>query len=106
MEDGRIADSQITASSERGSNHAAQYARLNYMLPSGIPGGWSARWNNLNQWIQVDLPTRAYVTGIITQGREFRNSQFWVTRFKVRYSNNGVHWIPVLADNQMDVSFD
>ena len=105
MEDGGIADSQITASSERGRNHAAKYARLNYILPSGVSGGWSPRDNNINQWIQVDLHTGVYVNGIITQGREMRDSQ-WVTRYKIRHSNNAVEWISVLTDNQLEVSFE
>ena len=104
MEDDRIANSRITASSERGINYAVD-ARLNYMLYSGVSGGWSAGANNLNQWIQVNLYMGVNVTGVSTQGRyrENRHSH-WVTRYKVRYSNDGVDWIPVLTDNHTEVS--
>ena len=91
MEDGRIADSQITASSERGSNHAAKYARLNLILPSGVSGGWSSRENSFNEWIQVDLPTEVHVTGVITQGKQTN----WVAQYKVHFRTN-MMWIGFL----------
>ncbi len=111
MEDGRIKDRQITASSERlsagGKNFPAKYARLNYNI-HGEPTGWRPRGNDLNQWIQVDLRLQVNsllnITGVITQGI----SKLWVTRYNVRYSTDelGVDWISVLTKNQSEVSFD
>ncbi len=104
MEDGRIADSQITASSEWDNNHGPKYARLNFVPPhSSISGGWSAGANDVNQWIQVDFSTESEISGIIIQGKELAAEQ-WVTQYKVQYSDDGSNWNPVLSADQTEVS--
>ena len=55
MESRHIKDAQITASSQWNGNFAAIQGRLNFKASGGKQGGWSARWNNGNQWIQVAL---------------------------------------------------
>ena len=86
MEDGSIADSQISASSEFSAALAAVNGRLN-------EGGWSVASGsvNVNQWIQVDLQAPTIVSGIITQGRDSTGQQ-WVTMFRVEYSDDGSTW--------------
>ena len=88
MENRLIKDAQITASSEWDSNHAAIQARLNFKAGGGKAGGWSARSNDANQWIQVALGSYTKLTGIATQGRN-RYYQ-WVTKYQLQYSNDGV----------------
>ncbi|XP_028390594.1 IgGFc-binding protein-like [Dendronephthya gigantea] len=66
MESGKIPDSRITASSEWSHLHGATNARLNFAKNSG---SWSSRYNNQNQWLQVDFKFRATITDILTQGR-------------------------------------
>ena len=73
MENRLIKDAQITASSEWDSNHAAIQARLNFKEGGGKYGGWSARYNNANQWIQVALGSYTKLTVIATQGRNGGN---------------------------------
>ena len=48
---------------------------------------WSARRNDKNQWIQVDLGRQEKVTTIATQGR--RNAEQWVKSYSVSYSSDG-----------------
>ena len=94
MEDRRILDSQITASSEffDGNYHGANNARLN--RPAfHTRGGWVAETNDLNQWIQVDLIIPTWVTGVMIQGRE--DFDQWVTEYKVEYSSDGQNWVYV-----------
>ena len=97
MEDGRITDSQITASSEFDSPdihpayHGVTNARLNRPPGSGTTGSWSAKTNDINQWIQADLKVLTRVTGVMIQGR-VEGDQQWVTKFKVQYSDDGVIW--------------
>lgn len=97
MEDGRITDSQIIASSVWDGHHAAQYARLNRLQQSPTKGSWSAKHNDLNQWIQVDLGVRTQVTGVLTQGRNAYGQ--WVTEYKVQYGDDGVNWQFVMTAN-------
>ena len=74
MEDRRIPDSQITASSEYDSNHGPTNARLNRPADGSTIGAWSARTNDLLPWIQVDFGAPKMVSGIMMQGRKRRGS--------------------------------
>ena len=106
MEDGRILDSQITASSELTENDlflGATNARLNHSVGyNGTSGSWSAAASNATQWIQVDLGVSKMVSGIVLQGREENNQ--WVTKYKVDYSEDTVPWMLVKDINQQDIA--
>ena len=90
MESRHIKDAQITASSQWDRNHAAIQGRLNFKAGGGKKGGWSARWNNRNQWIQVALGSYTKLTSIATQGRNAYSQ--WVTAYKLQYSEDGVNF--------------
>ena len=96
MEDGRIQDSQITASSVYVSAsayaHGAKHARLNHVVAGTIPGAWVAADGNKNvsQWIQVDLGVPRLVSGMVVQGRDTHDQ--WVTKYNVEYSHDGNSW--------------
>ena len=100
MESGKILNKQITASSEWDAHHAAHQGRLNFQEvgEGGVPkksGSWSARKNDKNQWLQVDLlREESVVTSVETQGRNehprWGAHNQWVESYKLRYSNNGV----------------
>ncbi|XP_038060874.1 retinoschisin-like [Patiria miniata] len=78
MEDGRIPDGRIKASSHWGSINCcpAREARLNNDLR------WIALSTDANPWIEVDLVESTVVTGVITQGS---GGGSYVTQFKVAY---------------------
>ena len=91
MADGAISDSQISASSQLDSSHAATQARLHFKATAGKAGSWSAGINDVNQWLQIDLGSRhTNVTRVASQGRN--DSLQWVTKYKLQYSNNGVNF--------------
>ncbi|XP_038060597.1 lactadherin-like [Patiria miniata] len=101
MEDGRIPDASITASSiwENSAGFVPARARLNLQDTSGGAGaGWcnDGASDNTNPWIQADLGCNATITGVITQGRGDYHE--WVTQFKVAYSNDGQEWTDVTDD--------
>ena len=85
-----IKDAQISASSEWDGDHAAIQGRLNFLAHQRKKGGWSAKNNNLNQWIQVDLLTKTTVTQMATQGRNAYNQ--WVKKYRIQYSDDGVNF--------------
>ncbi len=91
VEDGRITDSQLTASTRYTHNHGATNARLNRVAEAGTTGAWSAQTNDDKQWIQASLGSQEWVTGVLIQGRQDCCDQ-WVTKFKVQYSNDGEFW--------------
>ena len=84
MENGRIGDSQITASSTWRTSLSTKQARLNGFR------SWTARKQNANQWFQIDLGEEGEVAGIATQGR--RNANQWVKTYSVSYSSDGVNF--------------
>ena len=105
MEDGKIADSQISASSEYNENHGAANARLNRQAHMNRKGGWCANQkdNNLNmsdQWIQVMFAKPTWVTGVLIQGRQ--DYPQWVKKYKVEYSNYMENWKFVQNNDNQD----
>ena len=91
MESHVIPDSKITASSQWDPNHAAYQARLHFPGAPGKSASWSSRTNDINQWLQIDLGSQnPKLTAIASQGRADYDQ--WVTKFKLQYSDNGVHF--------------
>ncbi|XP_048584007.1 lactadherin-like [Nematostella vectensis] len=92
IQNGRITDAAITASSSQDTAHRA---RLHTVGEHGKPGAWVAGVADLCQWLQIDFGGVAMVTRIATQGRfeaeyELRmQMQHWVTSFKVSFSQLG-----------------
>ena len=79
MENGKILDGQISASSQYDDNHAANRGRLRLNATANLRGAWSARNNDAHQWLQVYLGCESFIiTGVATQGRNGCCPQ-WVT---------------------------
>ncbi|XP_072017679.1 uncharacterized protein [Amphiura filiformis] len=111
MEDKRIDNGQITASSvwnsALGQDFSPQNARLNHQETSVIGGAWAAGNINVDQWIQVNLRAIMWVSGVMIQGRNSLTHIMWVTKFKVAYNIYGSEWKHVkMADNQEELVFD
>ncbi|XP_077862596.1 protocadherin Fat 4-like [Saccoglossus kowalevskii] len=85
LENGDITDSQITASSYYSESYVPWNARLNGMTTS-----WTAKFNDYNQWIEVDIGRIREITGFITQGGYDSNQ--WVTQYHVSYSEDDNAW--------------
>ena len=89
MESSTIKNAQITASSEWDQNHAAIQGRLNFQKSGIKQGAWSARSNDKNQWLQIDLQAMyTKVTAVASQGRHQSNQ--WVTKYTLQFSNDGI----------------
>ena len=87
MEDGRIPDSRISASTMYNKKNAPYLARLHSQGRGNKNGGWlSLRFDN-KKWIQVDLGKTMMVSHIQTQG--YRDRNHWAKKFTVSYSYNG-----------------
>ena len=92
MENEKIADDQITASSER-KVYPAVNGRLHYKsILRGRPFGWQPTNSRYTEWLQVDLLDDYTVNGVATQGcLANRKSKlvFSVTKYQLEYSNDG-----------------
>ena len=64
MENKNIPDAHITASSEYNNRTSPYYGRLNLEAEGGNGGAKSAKYDNYNQWLQVELGDKTQVTGI------------------------------------------
>ena len=88
MEDGRIKDTQIKASSSLNDTAQSKYGRLN--LKGGFGGWCSERINRrgpfFTEYLQVNLNIMMRIRAITTQGREGGNER--VERYKIIYSPN------------------
>ena len=82
IEDGRIQDSAMTASTIYGANYAAHLGRLNRVSGSGKAGAWCAKTSNNKEWLQIDLGNPTTVTKVATQGRQ--DSNHWPTSYSCR----------------------
>ena len=97
MENGRILDSGITASSEQSANTPAKNGRLNYTLGSS----WCAATSDNNPYLQIDLQTLHIICAVSTQG----NSQAdqWVKTYKLKLSTDGSTWTNYKESGQVKV---
>ena len=99
MEDGRIKDSQITTTGvATGTEAYGANARLNKNISPY--GAWCAYVDagsdtakKYDQYIQIDLLNLTIVTGIATQGLEYRNQTRYVKDYKISYSTDSRKWI-------------
>ncbi|XP_078685481.1 uncharacterized protein LOC144918500 [Branchiostoma floridae x Branchiostoma belcheri] len=83
VESGLIRDEQFSASSSYGSPWQPWEARLN----SG--SAWYPSSYTTREWLQVDLLKRTSITGIKTQGDLLFGRSYYVTSFKLLYSDDG-----------------
>ena len=87
MENGKILDTQISASSMRRVHVVPSHGRLNKVRGYG---SWGPASNNKNQWLQVDFRRQATIVAILTQGRH--NNNYWVKTYSVSYSHDGINF--------------
>ena len=90
MENGTIAQRQISDSSQCDIDDASNQGRLHFTAIVSEQRAWVAVTTEAEQWLQVDLGSDhmiARVTRIKTQGRRGVYSQ-WVTKYKIQYSHD------------------
>ncbi|KAL4656919.1 discoidin, CUB and LCCL domain-containing protein 2 [Arapaima gigas] len=109
MESGVVRGSQISAASvwewsdEHGQPHvwAPSGARLKH---PGLP--WAAAVNDQHQWLQVDLKKKKRITGIATTGSTLIEYQFFISAYRVQYSQDGKQWLVFReGDSEQDKIF-
>lgn len=90
MEDGRIKDNDITASSQWHETTGPQYGRLNREEGDGA---WCPKVDLETHYLQVDLGRLTFLTVVGTQGRYAGNLGNEFTRFyRLNYSRDGTLW--------------
>ncbi|XP_022596139.1 discoidin, CUB and LCCL domain-containing protein 2 [Seriola dumerili] len=94
LESGGVADTQLSASSVWEWNIFGQHSEW---VPSGarlkkagLP--WAPSQSDQQQWLQIDLKREKRITGIATTGSILREYQYYVSAYRVLYSNDGQQW--------------
>ncbi|XP_025247258.1 coagulation factor V [Theropithecus gelada] len=108
MENGKIGNKQITASSFKKSWWGDYWepfrARLN---AQGRVNAWQAKANNNKQWLEIDLLKIKKITAITTQGCKSLSSEMYVKSYAIHYSDQGVEWKPYrLKSSMVDKIFE
>lgn len=86
LEDKRITNGQLSASSYYNHYLAPWHGRLNHRW------SWSVRHRNNRQWLQVNFQEIYRIRSIATQGRQDANQ--WVKSYALSYGLNGVDFAP------------
>ncbi|KAF7487136.1 Hypothetical predicted protein [Marmota monax] len=95
MESGVIADPQITASSvlewtdHTGQENSWKPEKARLKKP-GPP--WAAFVTDEYQWLQIDLNKEKKITGIITTGSTLVEHNYYVSAYRIMYSDDGQKW--------------
>uniref|UniRef100_A0A665VIP1 Discoidin domain-containing receptor 2 n=1 Tax=Echeneis naucrates TaxID=173247 RepID=A0A665VIP1_ECHNA len=93
MQDGRIADDDITASSQWYETTGPQYARLNREEGDGAWCPEGQLEPSDSQYLQVDLGRLTFLTVVGTQGRYARsNGNEFARAYRLNYSRDGLLW--------------
>ncbi|XP_029947744.1 retinoschisin 1a isoform X2 [Salarias fasciatus] len=94
FEAGSVNPDQITCSNQDQyagwfSSWVPSKARLN---SQGFGCAWLSKFQDNNQWLQIDLREVMVVSGILTQGR--CDAEEWVTKYSVQYrTDENLNWI-------------
>ncbi|CAL8335094.1 unnamed protein product [Gadus morhua 'NCC'] len=93
MQDGRIKDSDITASSQWYETTGPKYARLNREEGDGAWCPEGELEPSDSQYLQVDLGQLTFLTVVGTQGRYARSSgKEYARAYRLAYSRDGTLW--------------
>ena len=97
MEDGRIPDSAISASS------FFYWVSLPSLVHLNSPSAWVAANNDPQPWVQVDLGKDAMIKKIATQGR--RGAYWWVRTYTLSSRANGeTDWLTYKENEDVKAS--
>ena len=102
MQNGKIPDSAISASTEHNSAHGATNARLYFLSRSGKTGAWSASKNDVFQYLQINFGDWTKVSRVAIQGRS--DADQWVKSFSISYGYDPVFFKDYKEDGSKKVS--
>ena len=101
MQNEKIPDSAITASSEYSSAYKAINGRLHFLHRSGRVGSWSARTNDVYQYLQVNFGDWTKISRVATQGRT--DGDQWVKSFTLSYGYDSIFFRVYKEDDEKKV---
>ena len=91
LQNGRLRNTQMTASSQWNKYHAPFLGRLHRARHGKYVGAWCARSNNRYQYLQVDFKRPVKIIKLSTQGRQ--DVSQWVTQYYIKHSVNAINFV-------------
>lgn len=93
MHSGLIPDKQITASSWYSPRHLPHYGRMGTNIGHG---GWCAKENDRNQFLEMDLGKDHVMKGMVLEGKHQLSldqlGKAWVTEFYISFTTDREKW--------------
>ena len=98
LEDKRITDGHLTASTYYNHHLSPWHGRLNHRW------SWSVRLRRVGQWFQVNFVELMRIKGVATQGRQDANQ--WVRSYTVSYSTDGMNFASYKENRRVKVGVE
>ncbi|XP_025836285.1 hemocytin [Agrilus planipennis] len=95
VDNGLIADEQISVSSELNKDHDKTQLKMN-----GV-SYWQPLTNSPLEWVQFDFLEPRNITGFVSKG----GPNGWVTKFKIKFSHDGKVWYAILDGSRNEKEF-
>ena len=95
LQNGRLRNTQMTASSQWNKYHAPFLGRVHRARHGKYVGAWCARSNNRYQYLQVDFKRPVKIIKVSTQGRQ--DVSQWVTQYYIKHSVNAINFVEYKA---------
>nr|CAB3263785.1 lactadherin [Phallusia mammillata] len=92
METGKISHRSVTSSSVAHWLSFYWNAHLARLNRGGMFNGWIPHYDDVNQYIQIDLGEPTAITGVLTQGVSRWTRHQCITKFRVAFSKDGQQW--------------
>ena len=102
MQNEKIPDSAITASSEYSYASKPVNGRLHLLHRSGRIGSWSPKNQDVYQYLQVNFGDWTKISRVATQGRSDKHE--WVKSFSLSYGYDSVFFRVYKEDNEKKVN--
>lgn len=104
LQNGRLKNHLMKASSQWDRYHAAFLGRLHRPRIGKYMGAWCARSNNRYQYLQIDFTRPAKIIKMASQGRHDANQ--WVTQYYISHSVNAINFVEYKERNNRKVTLD
>lgn len=102
LQNGRLRNHLMKASSQWDRYHAAFLGRLHRPRVGKYMGAWCARSNNRYQYLQIDFTRLAKIIKMAIQGRHDANQ--WVTQYYITHSVNAINFVEYKERNNRKVA--
>ncbi|XP_031575396.1 uncharacterized protein LOC116308982 [Actinia tenebrosa] len=97
FQDQRVQDQTMSASTQLTAFTRPSYGRVSL---DNVRDAWCAGEEDSNQFLSIDIGYIQVIDRVATQGRHTTGLDSWVTKYSIRYSEDGVDWKWCKTENE------